>query len=337
MIKRTITLLVVLLLAACGGNATSSSQPVATTPTTVIEPTTAPIVIWSGNHPTIQMELIATITSNSTPLGEVRGVAVDQEGNLFVVDSVNLRVLKFDRSGKFLMEWGSEGSGDGQFDMSGDGYYRTGFVAVDTQGKVYVTENNRVQKFDNNGNFLTKWGTQGTGDGQFTRIQGIAIDRQNSVYLVDVDNNVVQKFNENGKFLIKWGEKGSGEGQFMNPVAVAIDTQGNILVADGQTGQLQKFDSNGKFLSQVFLGAVDGMVIGAAALAVGNEGQIYIGEYARGRVVVFDSSGKLLAAWGNTGTYEEQMSDAGGLALDIDGAVYVADTFNHRVLKFRQH
>ena len=79
------------------------------------------------------------------------------------------------------------------------------------------------------------------------------------------------------------------------------------------------------------------MVIGAVALAVGDQGQIYVGEYAHGRVVEFDSSGKLLAAWGNTGPYKDQLSEAGGLALGKDGRVYVGDAFNHRVLIFGPH
>jgi DNA-binding beta-propeller fold protein YncE len=320
MIKRKTTLWVVLLLAgllaACSGKTS-----------------TAPIV-WAGDHPTVQMDLIGTITSDPTPLREVRGLALDQEGDLYVVDKGNSRVLKFDRTGKYLMQWGSQGAGNGQFDMSGNG---TGLVAVDSLGNVYVTDTAHVQKFDSQGKFLTKWGTQGKGDGSFPLALAIAIDPQNHVYVVDIDNNDVQKFDGSGKFLLKWGEKGEGRGQFNKPTSVAIDTQGNVLVVDAGTGRLQKFDSNGRFLSQVYLGAVDGLVIGPVALAVGKQGQIYIGEYAHGRVVEFDSSGKLLAAWGNTGTYREQMSEAGGLALDKDGTVYVADAFNHRALKFRQH
>ena len=336
-------LLLASLLVACNGNTSTSQppavaptttpQPHAVTPTTAITTMVAPIV-WAGDHPTVQMDLIGTITSSPTPFGEVRGLALDQEGNLYVVDRANSRVLKFDRTGKFLMQWGSQGTGDGQFDMNGNG---AGFVAVDSLGNVYVTDNTHVQKFDSHGKFLTKWGTEGSGDGQFKLALAIAIDPQDHVYVVDIDNNAVQKFDGSGKFLLKWGEKGSGEGQFSKPTSVAIDLQGNVLVADAGTGRLQKFDSNGRFLSQVFLGAVDNLVIGPVALAVGDQGQIYIGEYAHGRVDEFDSSGKLLAAWGNTGTLEEQMSEAGGLALGKDGTVYVADAFNHRVLIFRQH
>jgi len=346
MIKTKSTFWVVLLLsgllAACS-NKVSTPQPDAIIPGTAIpiiatpttaNPTKVAAVIWSGDHAPIQMDLIMTITGSSAPFKEVRGVALDQEGDIYIVDRGNSSVMKFDSTGKYLMQWGSRGSGDGQFDMIGNG---AGFVAVDSQGNVYVTDTTHVQKFDSQGNFLTKWGKQGTGDGQFMLALAIAIDPQNNVYVVDIDNNNVQKFDENGNFLLKWGNKGSGEGQFNKSSAVTIDNQGNVLVVDVMTGRLQKFDSNGRFMSQVFLGSVDGMVIGPVALVVGQQGQIYIGEFAHGRVVEFDNSGKLLAAWGNTGTLEEQMSEAGGLAIDKDGAVYVADAFNHRVLKFIQH
>jgi sugar lactone lactonase YvrE len=306
-------------------------------PVAAATPTVATIT-WGGDHAPVQMDLVKTITGGSKPFGQVRGVALDRDGNLYAVDGASSQVLKFDPTGKFLKQWGSKGTADGQFVMSGlQGQDTNGFVALDSQGNVYVTDNNHVQKFDSSGKFLAKWGTQGTGDGQFQLALAIAIDAQDNVYVVDLNNNEVQKFDGSGKFLLKWGMKGSGDGQFSRPAAVAIDMQGNVLVTDVDTGRLQKFDSNGKFLSQVYLGGVDGMVIGPVALAVGDRGEIYIGEYSRGRVVEFDSSGKLLAAWGNTGTYEEQMSEAGGLALGPDGSVYVADAFNHRILKYKQH
>ena len=56
-----------------------------------------------------------------------------------------------------------------------------------------------------------------------------------------------------------------------------------------------------------------------------------------GRVVEFDSSGKLLAAWGNTGSYKDQLSEAGGLALGKDGSVYVGDGFDGLVAVYKPH
>src|SRR5262245_9461033 len=62
----------------------------------------------------------------------------------------------------FVLQWGSQGTGDGQFNFPAG-------VAVNSAGQVYVADfgNHRIQKFDANGNFITQWGSQGTGDGQF--------------------------------------------------------------------------------------------------------------------------------------------------------------------------
>jgi tripartite motif-containing protein 71 len=328
--KSRVLMFVLILAAAC----VLISCAQVTAPAT---PTVAPIV-WGGDHPTVQMDLIGTITVGDKPFGQVRGVALDKDGNLYAVDGKSSQVLKFDPTGKLLTQWGSQGTADGQFVMSGlQGADTTGFVALDSQGNVYITENNRVQKFDSNGKFLTKWGKAGTGDGEFGLALAIAIDGQGNVYVVDINNNDIQKFDSSGKFLVRWGGAGPGPGQFVQPTSVAIDKQGNILVAEARTGRLQRFDSNGKYLSEVALGAVNGLGIGPVALAVGDQGQLYIGEYANGRVNEFDSTGKLLAAWGNTGPYKDQISEAGGLALGQDGTVYVADAFNHRILKYRQH
>ena len=81
-----------------------------------------------------------------------RGVAVDASGNVYVADTDNNRVQKFDSSGTFITKWGSSGEGDSQF------YYPNG-VAVDATGNVYVadTDNNRIQKFTSDGAFITKW------------------------------------------------------------------------------------------------------------------------------------------------------------------------------------
>ena len=81
------------------------------------------------------------------------GIAVDLQGNVFVVDNGNFRIQKFDLDGNFLTAWGSEGTDDGQF-------VRAIGIAVDADGNVYVTddENPFVQKFDNDGRCLLRGG-----------------------------------------------------------------------------------------------------------------------------------------------------------------------------------
>ncbi|MFC2019730.1 SBBP repeat-containing protein [Chloroflexota bacterium] len=87
------------------------------------------------------------------------------------------------------MKWGSQGSGDGQFDQPSG-------VAVDASGNVYVTgwANQRIQKFDSDGNFITKWGSQGAGDGQINGQNGVAVGPSGNVYIADSGNNRIQVF-----------------------------------------------------------------------------------------------------------------------------------------------
>ena len=76
--------------------------------------------------------------------------------------------------------------------------------------------------------FVAKWGSSGTGDGQFNKSTGVATDSSGNVYVADYYNNRIQKFDSDGKFLVKWGTSGTGEGQFAGPSGVATDSSGNV-------------------------------------------------------------------------------------------------------------
>ncbi|MCP4346874.1 MAG: hypothetical protein GY795_15265 [Desulfobacterales bacterium] len=149
------------------------------------------------------------------------GIAADNEGHIYVTEVGNSRVQKFNSNGDFILSWGEEGYEDGNFMVPGG-------IAVDADGNVYVIDsfptiseddpssmnNDRVQKFSSNGEFITKWGTRGSEDGEFLYPSGIAIDGSGYIYVVDSGNNRVQKFEPDGKFICKWGKKGSGDGEF---------------------------------------------------------------------------------------------------------------------------
>lgn len=283
-------------------------------------------------------DFVWKINGEPNPFSKVNGpigVAVDVEGNLFVVDAGNSRVQKFDRDGKFLLMWGSKGASDGQFNITTPD---EGRAAVDGEGNVYVADvnNYRVQKFDPNGKFLTKWGSEGNGDGQFREISDIAIDQHNDVYIVDYRENAVQKFNCKGGFLLRWGSPGTLDGELNGPFALAIDTQENVLVAELDPGRLQKFDGNGKFLSKYLLPPVANRVVQPWCIALDGQGYLYIADHSACRVVKLDSSGNLLAVWGSEGTDEGQFYGIQDIALDREGNVYVTDSTNICVQKFRQ-
>ena len=85
---------------------------------------------------------------------------------------------------------------------------------MDTSGNVYVanTSNDRIQKFDANGRFLTTWGSQGSGDGQFDEPGGVAVGADGAVYVADTVNHRIQKFSSDGALLAVWGGQGTGDG-----------------------------------------------------------------------------------------------------------------------------
>jgi len=160
----------------------------------------------------------------------------DENDFIYVADTLNNRIQKFTADGKFILKWGNEGTGDGQFKSPTD-------VAIGASGNVYVTDtnNNRVQKFTSEGDFLLKWGNYGSGDGQFWGLNEIAVDSENFVYVTDRNNHRVQKFNANGDFITAWGYIGNSPGEVNTPWSLAVSSNGNVYVGDRYNYRIQVF------------------------------------------------------------------------------------------------
>jgi DNA-binding beta-propeller fold protein YncE len=115
-------------------------------------------------------------------------------------------------------------------------------MAVDSSGKVYVTDwnNNRVQVFSSDGQFLTKWESRGTEDDQFQGPWRIAVDNSGKVYITDFYRQVYL-FSPDGKFLTKWGSEGAGDGQFDEVDGIAVAPSGNVYITDSNLDRVQVF------------------------------------------------------------------------------------------------
>lgn len=260
-----------------------------------------------------------------------RGVAVDLDGNLYVADTFNYRIQKFDRTGAFLTKWGVNGTtGDGEFS------YPSG-VAVDAAGHVFVADtfNDRIQKFDGDGVFLTKWGASGNGESEFQRPQGVAVDAAGNVYVADTFNDRIQKFTGEGVFLTNWGGSGTAEGEFRSPHGVAADGGEHVYVSD-QNDRIQKFTTDGAFVTTWgTTGTGHGQFQSPQGVATDAAGNIYVADTFNDRVQKFDGSGEFLTTWGITGTGSAQFLSPQGVAADADGNLYVADQkSNNRIQKF---
>jgi len=152
------------------------------------------------------------------------------DGSFYVADGyVNSRIVKFDRNGKYLLSWGTKGSGPGQFTLVHS-------VTVDANRRVYTADrvNNRIQIFDENGKFLDQWPNVRS----VTRV--VATD-DGAIWVAAAGYNRFAKFDTNGRLLYHWGIFGSEPGLMDNPHQYDVDRDGNLYVADANNNRVQKF------------------------------------------------------------------------------------------------
>ncbi|MGH9667219.1 MAG: peptidyl-alpha-hydroxyglycine alpha-amidating lyase family protein [Bryobacteraceae bacterium] len=139
-------------------------------------------------------------------------IAWDSQGNMFISDAyTNARIVKLDKTGRFMGTWGSKGSGEGQFNMPNS-------VAVDAQGNVYVADlgNNRIQVFDNDGNFKNQindigapWAiciSPGAHQYLYSSNSNPPDSMDNGeIYKMELDGKVLGKFGAAGKLVKEFG------------------------------------------------------------------------------------------------------------------------------------
>ena len=254
---------------------------------------------------------------------------------------------------------GGHGSGKGQFDNPRG-------IAIDSAGNILVadTDNGRIEKFSQNGTFVTSIGP-------FEAPNGIGIDRagniyvaeigskhrvqkvgpdgtfigkwapglygprkidigpDDSVYVVDSGRNRIVKFSPNGQVLASWGSEGSGDGQFRGLSSVAVDPINNkVYVTDSMNSRIQVFDSNGKYVSKWSVPEW-GKAVGFEDLAIDSQaGRLYASSAQMSVILVFDLHGNRLGTV--TPTPPDKLDGPSALALAKD-KLFVLNSGSARV------
>ena len=197
-------------------------------------------------------------------------------------------------------------------------------IAVDSEDNIYITDEwlNRITTFDKDGAFLTIWGSQGVGDGEFNRPSGIAIDDEDNVLVVDSLNHRVQKLNREGKFLGKWGSFGSGDGDLSSPWGIDIDNEGYVYVVDHGNHRAQKFTPEGEFAAKFgSYGNGRGELNRPVDVAVDPDGDVYVCDWTNNRVQAFGPDGSFLITF--VGDAHE-LSKWGQMSVDANEDVFKA-------------
>jgi sugar lactone lactonase YvrE len=288
-----------------------------------------------------------------------RDIARDAQGNFFVADTQNERIEKFDIQGKWLLAFGSKGSGDGQFapispEAKGTG---PGGLAVDKAGNVYVADtwNHRIQKFDPSGKFLAAWGSflnlsdpnsanEPDKNARFYGPRGVASGPDDSIYVTDTGNKRVLVFDTNGKpqRQISIGsapDRAAPDypfdkpGELNEPMGIVVDKTGNVYVADTNNHRIQKFDASGKYAAAwpVPKGAWDPGQYLEPFLGVDALGNVYATAPTAKAVLKYSPEGQLLGQ--KQEARGKSLNLPTGLQVDPDGTVYVVDTGANGVIE----
>lgn len=271
-----------------------------------------------------------------------RGIAVAPDGSIYVADSRNHRIQKFDAEGKFQLSWGTYGNIDAG-DAPAGTFNEPWGIAVAQNGMVYVADtwNHRIQKFTANGKFIAMWGEPGLAEteNKFWGPRGIAVDRIGNVFVTDTGNNRVVVFDGNGGIITQFGINGIGSGEFDEPVGIAVDDAGKIYVADTWNQRIQVFEPTAsgtyQFLKEWQISGWYGQSVNNKPfLALDADANVYVTDPDGYRVLEFDDQGDLIRNWGQYSSGIDGFGSPSGIAVDSDGKVWISDAENNFVLRF---
>ncbi len=267
-----------------------------------------------------------------------RDVAVGPDGFVYVTDTFNHRIQKFDRDGRFVLEWGGFGMVEGGDAALGRLNEPWGLTVSD-DGFVYVADtwNHRVQKFTLTGQPVAVWGRFGD-DMDLQNMWGpreVTIGPQGLVYVSDTGNKRVTVFSPEGEGVRQIGSGGALDGQIDEPVGLAVSDEGSVFVADTWNGRVQVFDGAGDSLRHWGVPGWHGQSLdNKPYLAMDDEGRVYASDPEVYRILVWDAVGNPLGLWGGYGSDAASFDLPTGVALDAKGGLYVTDAGNNRVMYF---
>lgn len=200
-------------------------------------------------------------------------------------------------------------------------------MTMDQTGNIYVAGNqtHAVFKFNSDWSLITKWGSRGSGQGQFEFPVDIACDSAGNIYVVDIGNNRVQKFDSDGLFLRSWGAEGAGKGEFDNPSGICVDSFDDVYVVDTGNHRIQKFRPDGSFVREWgSYGYGDGRFRYPYGIAVDHHNnQVLVTDNGNSRVQKFTFSGEHAGTIGLDPTEVTPW----GIAVDDNGFFYIANYF----------
>ena len=252
------------------------------------------------------------------------GIAVNSRGEMVVTERSGHQVSVLDIRGQRVRTFGSRGDKPEQM-------IRPGGIAVDDVDNIYVSSQDKLQKFTSSGELIKCVSQRGSKEGEFNNARGITI-HSNQVYVCDTDNHRIQVFNLDLKFIQSIGSHGKERGKFDWPHDVAFNTVGNMYVAEYRNDRVQVMDSSGQFI-RVFGQEGEGKLRGPTALHIANK-YVYVSDYSQHRIAVYQTSGHFVTSFGRRGHGKGELNHPRCITSCANGFIHVCDCENNRIQIF---
>ncbi len=338
------------------------------TPTATLPPDEAPQAgalpkTWTGEKIYTFDTLFGSKGSGLNELNGPEGICVGPDGNLYIADTQNSRILVWTCDGKPVKAIGSYGpaavwQNEPQFDHPAG-------VLVAPDGQIYVADtlNNRIVLLDANGLVLLSWGSLGTRHRQFTNPRVVAKDHFGNIWVLDSGNSRISNFSNMGKFNFTWGSFGTQVSALNFPLGMALNNIDQGIVADTGNFRIQVFnDQSPSNIDQSPVTTDSGTVTfeptpqpnnpvtvegwygdgpdqfkEPAGVVVTKTKLIAVADGLTGRVNIFNARFDFIGEWRAA---DEKLNLASpprfrGLACDAQNRIYITDIQNNCIIRLK--
>lgn len=215
-------------------------------------------------------------------------------------------------------------------------------LSVTDDGELYLLDNvlHKIARFDRDGQFVTAWGRQGYGPGEFTfQIEGgsrasvMAATPDGQIYIADATNRI-QRFDDRGRLLTVFNVNTPAAGQVLRVGGLAVDGSGNLYVTDADGHRVQKYDRDGNaILGWGAQGIENGQFQAPMSIVVDRQGSVYVAD-SLSRIQKFDATGRYITGWGVRGDGDGEFRAGLSMAVSPQGIIVATDSINNRVQAF---
>ncbi len=261
--------------------------------------------------------------SGDDQLDQPLGVGTDANGDNYIADSGNHRIVVVDRMGTRVAMWGARGSAEDKLEQPMD-------VSVTSDGTIYVLDSilSLIKHFDNEGGPLDEFGAE---LGLY-HPRGLGLGIANNIWIADTGSGRLQETDMTGlQIQILGGDEKFvlGKGQ---PTDVAVDSKGNLWVVEASNGIIWSIGTDGAVRKTIQI-TINGSEAGPH-MVIDPQDRIWVTDTESSRVLTFSPDGDLLGKIEPAAEGIGQFKRPVGIAVDASGGVIITDPVLCKVIKY---